>query len=170
MCVCSKNTWHEIYRFNKTLNVPVNYRHNVNCRHTVVQPISRTYSSCTTEILCLSISNFPFPPPCPTSGNHNSVLILWVWLCEGPLWQLSSMLFCSPLFSTFLPSLQRWLQCRLERTLVFGFICYSLGCLRQSPCLAWLPFLHFSSLSISKVLELEFLGFLLKFLNFLTNL
>ena len=79
----------------------MNYRHNVNCRHTVVQPISRTYSSCTTEILCLSISNFPFPPPCPTSGNHHSVLILWVWLYEGPLWQFSSVLFCSPLSLLF---------------------------------------------------------------------
>ena len=43
-------------------------------RHEVAQPTSRTYMSCTAEILCLSIGHFPIPPPCPTTGNHHSVL------------------------------------------------------------------------------------------------
>ena len=136
-------------------------------RHEVAQPTSRTYMSCTAEILCLSIGHFPIPPPCPTAGNHHSVLRFYEFdevreLCDS----FQVRYFAA---SAFLPSLQCWPQCRLERTLVFAFISDSLGCLRQSPCLAWLLFLHFSSLSISKVLKVEFLSFLPKVLNFLTT-
>ena len=135
-------------------------------RHEVAQPTSRTYMSCTAEILCLSIGHFPIPPPARQQGttilSSDSEFDEVRELCDS----FQVRYFAA---SAFLPSLQCWPQCRLERTLVFAFISDSLGCLRQSPCLAWLLFLHFSSLSISKVLKVEFLGFLPKVLNFLTT-
>ena len=43
----------------------------VNSRHSVVEPISRMYSSYLTKTLCLLISNFSFSPS-PSLCNHHS--------------------------------------------------------------------------------------------------